>query len=120
MQRLKIRVEFAGDHALGPGKVRLLELIAREGSIRRAALAMGMSYRRAWLLLHELEAMMGRSVIAPETGGVRGGGSTLTELGHDIIRCYRAIEKHAARSSGAELRKLTRMTRRQARRVKAK
>ena len=109
MLRLKIRVEFAGGHVLGPGKIHLLELIAREGSIRGAAIAMGMSYRRAWLLLHELEAMMGRSVIAPETGGVKGGGSTLTELGHDIILCYRAIEKHAARASGAELRRLTRM-----------
>jgi molybdate transport system regulatory protein len=109
MARLMIRIEFENGRALGPGKIRLLELIASEGSIRGAAIAMGMSYRRAWLLLHEVETMMGGSVITPETGGAQGGGTTLTKVGRDVIRRYRALEALASRRLGPELRALSRM-----------
>lgn len=102
-----IRVEFDNGRALGPGKIRLLELIASEGSIRGAAIAMEMSYRQAWLLLHEVEAMMGSKVITPETGGAKGGGTTLTKVGRDVIGHYRALEATAARKLAAELRALS-------------
>lgn len=55
MVRLTIRVDFEPGHALGPGKIHLLEQIDETGSIRGAAAAMKMSYRRAWLLIQATE-----------------------------------------------------------------
>jgi molybdate transport system regulatory protein len=111
MAQLTIRIEFENGLALGPGKVRLLEHVVQQGSIRGAAVAMGMSYRRAWLLIHEVEAMMGASVITAETGGTRGGGTTLTDVGRTVVEKYRSLEAHAAQSLRSELRALARMTR---------
>ena len=85
MVALRLKIDFGNKGLLGPGKVRLLELIQKHGSIRGAAAAMDMSYRRAWLLLKELENIMGAPAIAPETGGAKGGGTTLTELGHKLV-----------------------------------
>jgi molybdate transport system regulatory protein len=107
MARLTIRIDLGDETAFGPGKARLLELIAQQGSIRGAATAMGMSYRRAWLLLQDIEAAMGAPVIAAETGGVKGGGTTLTELGRAVVAQYRTIEERASRSVDAELRALS-------------
>jgi molybdate transport system regulatory protein len=111
MARLSIRIDFGNDAAFGPGKARLLELIAEKGSIRAAAAAMDMSYRRAWLLIQEIEAAVGGSAIAAETGGMRGGGSTLTPLGRTVVDRYRAIEAQASRSAEAQLRALSRLAR---------
>jgi molybdate transport system regulatory protein len=107
MARLTIRIDLDDETALGPGKARLLELIDAEGSIRGAASAMGMSYRRAWLLVKDIEAAIGAPVIAAETGGLKGGGTTLTELGRSVVVRYRNIEARAARSVDAELRALS-------------
>jgi len=109
MARLSIRIDLGSDTALGPGKARLLELVDAEGSIRGAALAMGMSYRRAWLLLQDIEATMGAPVVAAETGGVKGGGTSLTRLGREVVNQYRKIEERASRSVDAELRALSEM-----------
>ena len=105
--RLSIRIDLGGDTALGPGKARLLELVDAEGSIRGAAAAMGMSYRRAWLLLQDIETTMGAPVVTAETGGRRGGGTTLTKLGRAVINQYRKIQDRASRSVAAELRALS-------------
>jgi molybdate transport system regulatory protein len=112
MARLTIRIDLGKDAALGPGKARLLELIDQKGSIRGAAMAMNMSYRRAWLLLRETDAMMRAPMVAAETGGVGGGGTSLTEFGRTVVERYRAIEARAERSVDAELRELARMTKR--------
>lgn len=109
MARLNFKVELDNGGALGPGKIRLLEYIEQKGSIRRAAAAMGMSYRRAWLLLHEVEDMMGTSVFAPETGGRKGGGTALTAVGRAIVDHYRSIESRAARAIATDLRALSRL-----------
>ena len=98
---------MGSETALGPGKARLLELVDSEGSIRGAAAAMGMSYRRAWLLLQDIEATMGAPVISAETGGVKGGGTSLTKLGRTVVDQYRRIEERATRSVDAELRTLS-------------
>ena len=110
MARMTIRVEFENGRALGPGKVRLLELVEQEGSIRRAALAMEMSYRRAWLLIHELEAMMSTPVVVAASGGSGGGGTNLTQAGRDLVDRYRALEISAAHSVEDELSALSKMT----------
>jgi molybdate transport system regulatory protein len=107
MARLSIRIDLGSETALGPGKARLLELVDSEGSIRGAAAAMGMSYRRAWLLLRDIEATMGAPVISAETGGVKGGGTSLTKLGRTVVDQYRRIEERATRSVDAELRTLS-------------
>lgn len=112
MARLSIRIDLGSETALGPGKARLLELVDTTGSIRGAAAAMGMSYRRAWLLLQDIEATMGAPVTSAETGGLKGGGTSLTELGRAVVDQYRKIEAQAQRSVDAELRALSDMARR--------
>jgi len=80
---------------LGPGKIELLELIDRHGSISEAARAMEMSYRRAWLLVAELNQGFRKPVVAAHTGGKGGGHAGLTDFGREIIKRYRAIEADA-------------------------
>ena len=108
MAKLSIRIAFEGAEPFGPGKVRLLELIEKEGSIRAAATAMNMSYRHAWLLLQAVENTFGVPAIATSTGGARGGGARLTEFGKKLVERYRAIESNAARVAAAELDELAR------------
>jgi molybdate transport system regulatory protein len=84
--------------AVGPGKADLLAAIAAEGSISAAARTMGMSYRRAWLLVDELNRVFVGPVVASETGGRHGGGAVLTALGQEILQRYRAMERRAAAS----------------------
>ena len=101
--RLTIRIDFESGAALGPGKVRLLELIAETGSIRKAAAGMKMSYRQAWLLLQALGAAFGEPLVTTATGGRAGGGAHLTALGETVVRRYRSLEKAAARAVGGDL-----------------
>jgi molybdate transport system regulatory protein len=98
MTRLTLRIDFDGDRAIGPGKIRLLELIAAKGSISAAGREMGMSYRRAWLLVDNLNRCFRDPVVSAQTGGAKGGGAALTALGRDVIRHYRAIEQSAAKA----------------------
>lgn len=111
MTRLTIRIDFAPDAAFGPGKARLLELVDETGSIRRAAADMGMSYRRAWLLLQDIEAVMGAPAVQTRTGGARGGGAALSARGRTMLERYRAIERRAAQSVAADLAQMTRLAR---------
>ena len=88
MATLNLRVEFGERGALGPGKARLLELIAEHGSIAAAGRAMGMSYRRAWDLVDELNSCFGKPVITTQMGGQHGGGAALTPLGQIRDRAF--------------------------------
>jgi molybdate transport system regulatory protein len=88
-----LRISFAPDRRLGPGKIRLLELIGETGSISAAARGMEMSYRRAWLLVGELNAIFGAPVAEAATGGSGGGGAVLTPLGKHIVKTYRGLEQ---------------------------
>jgi molybdate transport system regulatory protein len=101
--RLTLRIDHAGRHMLGPGKVRLLELIGEHGSISGAGRAMGMSYRRAWLLVEALNATFTSQVVAAKPGGSGGGGARLTEMGQEVVRRYRAIEHAADAAATTEL-----------------
>ena len=94
--KASLRIEFGPEQRLGPGKVRLLELVAEAGSISAAAREMDMSYRRAWLLIDEMNRMFKEPVIAAVTGGAHGGGAQLTELGETVIATYRAVEANSA------------------------
>jgi len=87
---VRFRVDFSEACSLGPGKIELLESIQRTGSLRQAAQALGMSYRRAWLLLDGLNRSFSEPASTASIGGQGGGGVTLTPFGHEIIRAYRA------------------------------
>ena len=100
MPRLTLRIDFDQDRAIGPGKVKLLELIDDLGSIAAAGRRMGMSYRRAWLLIDNLNRCFREPVVASQVGGPHGGGASLTEFGHAVVRHYRAVE-NAAQAAGA-------------------
>jgi molybdate transport system regulatory protein len=102
--RLRIR---KGEHvAIGPGKIALLEAIAETGSITAAARRLSMSYRRAWLLVDEMNQCMREPVVDTETGGARGGGSRLTATGTAIVEQYRAIERRAETATAQEIDRL--------------
>ena len=89
-QMVRFRVDFSDACSLGPGKIDLLESIQRTGSLRQAAQALGMSYRRAWLLLDGLNRSFTEPASTASIGGQGGGGVTLTPFGLEIIRTYRA------------------------------
>jgi molybdate transport system regulatory protein len=91
---IKFRIDFGPDEAVGPGKVALLEQIERSGSISQAARDLGMSYRRGWLLIESLNDSFWEPVTTAMKGGKGGGGATLTPLGREVIRAYRAFEKN--------------------------
>ena|ERR1700676_966979 len=110
--RLTVRVDFGADRALGPGKIRLLEAIGNTGSISRAGRALGMSYRRAWLLVDDMNRCFRAPVVATQPGGARGGGAELTEFGLQLIENYRAIETQAAAAAMPRLRALENSLRR--------
>ncbi|GJE16133.1 winged helix-turn-helix domain-containing protein [Methylobacterium marchantiae] len=95
MARLSIRIDLGPGNRLGPGKVRLLEMVAAHGSISAAGRALGMSYRRAWTLVEALNTGFGQPVVEAQIGGRSGGGARLTEFGAGLVRRYRAIERAA-------------------------
>src|SRR6266540_1785767 len=110
--QFRVRVTKGGDIAVGPGKVDLLEAIAATGSITAAARLLGMSYRRAWLLVDTMNRCFEQPVVAAEAGGKRGGGTRLTATGRRAIAHYRRIERLAAKVSARELRSLVKLLRR--------
>jgi molybdate transport system regulatory protein len=93
--KLTLRVDFGSGRALGPGKIRLLEAIDTTGSISQAGRALGMSYRRAWLLVDDMNNCFRDAVISAQPGGAHGGGATLTPFGQKLVERYRAIESDA-------------------------
>jgi molybdate transport system regulatory protein len=91
---IRFRVDFSPESSIGPGKIELLEEIERAGSLSKAARDLGMSYRRAWLLLDSLNSSFVEPVAVTRAGGYGGGGGvTLTRLGKELIRVYRAFDK---------------------------
>ena len=98
MATLSIRIDLAPLGAVGPGKIRLLELVHETGSISAAGRAMDMSYRRAWLLVDELNRSFRQPAVATKLGGSGGGGAALTPFGEELVAHYRDMEAvaHAA------------------------
>ena len=99
----RLRVLLGAAISIGPGKVDLLDAIARTGSISAAARGMGMSYRRAWTLVETMNASFRKPLVISAVGGRGGGGAQLTETGREVIRRYRAMEEKAAKSVTSEL-----------------
>lgn len=106
MTRLVLRLHFDAAPGLGPGKIELLEHIARTGSISAAGRAMEMSYRRAWLLVDAMNRAFRAPVVATRLGGKRDGRAQVTELGHRVIALYRDIERSAREAADSPISEL--------------
>jgi molybdate transport system regulatory protein len=105
-QTVRFRVDFTASCSLGPGKIDLLEQIQRTGSLRQAAIALEMSYRRAWLLLDAINHSFSEPATTASVGGHGGGGVQLTPFGLEIIRCYRAASRAIEAAAKSELEPL--------------
>lgn len=77
----------------GPGPVELLERIADTGSINKAAKEMKMSYKKAWELVSVLNAQAASPVVIAQSGGEKGGGSTITEEAMELIKYHRQLRE---------------------------
>ena len=110
--QFRLRISKDDDIAVGPGKIDLLEAIGETGSITAAARALGMSYRRAWLLVDTMNRCFRAAVVETEAGGTRGGGTRLTPTGERVVRHYRGVEKLAAEAAATEIRALLKLLRR--------
>jgi molybdate transport system regulatory protein len=110
--RLSIRIDLAGGIRIGPGKIALLEAIRTTGSISAAARFLGMSYRRAWLLVEEINNSLREPAVTTASGGRHGGGATLTVVGKNVVDLYRAIESRARSAAGREFCQLGMLVRR--------
>lgn len=106
MARIKVTLVLDSGSRIGPGKAALLESIHATGSISAAARAMGMDYKRAWLLIDSVNRAFTSPVVERATGGTGGGGATLTALGADLLSRYRRLEADAIRLAAADLEAL--------------
>jgi molybdate transport system regulatory protein len=106
MTRLTLRIDFEASRALGPGKIRLLEMVGETGSISAAGRALEMSYRRAWQLVNSLNQMFRQPVVETRGGGSGGGGATLTPFGTALVMEYRTMEKEARAALSKRLARL--------------
>lgn len=97
--RLKLQLLCGDGYAMGPGKADVLEAIDREGSISAAGRVLGMSYRRTWLLVDEMNRCFRERLVETLTGGGRNRGARLTDFGRAVLADYRALEAQTARVS---------------------
>ena len=100
---LLLRILSAKNPAMGPGKARLVGLIAESGSISAAARKMGMSYRRAWQLVEALNKSFNEPVVLTAVGGKRGGGAVVTDFGKRLVKQYHGMEAKASAAIAADL-----------------
>jgi molybdate transport system regulatory protein len=106
---LHLRVVKGRIRAIGPGKIALLEAIRDTGSISAAARKLRMSYRRAWVLVDDLNRHLSKAVVEAAPGGKFGGGATLSPTGHKLVGLYREIERKALRHTSAATRTLLKL-----------
>ncbi len=107
--KLRMRVTQSDLIAVGPGKIALLEALEETRSISAAAKALGMSYRRAWMLIDELNRSLKSPAVSSAIGGKSGGGSEVTEVGRQLVALYRGIEEQAVQACQSDIKKLMRL-----------
>jgi molybdate transport system regulatory protein len=105
---VRFRIDFAEHSSVGPGKICLLEAIRDTGSLSQGARKIGMSYRRAWLLVESLKQSFREPVTVASTGGKDGGGMLVTELGDALIKNYRELERDFATLAARRLNAIMR------------
>lgn len=111
MARLKISIVFESGARIGPGKAALLASIRDTGSISAAARDMGMSYKRAWLLLDSMNQAFTEPVVTAAPGGAGGGGALLTPFGAEVLARYHHICERAAATAAEDIEPLARRAR---------
>ena len=89
---VRLRIDIGPECSIGPGKIALLEQIERSGSLSKAARILKMSYRRAWLLLEDMNLSFNHPVSRASVGGRGGGGVVLTSFGSRLVAGYRRLE----------------------------
>lgn len=107
---LKIRLDLPGIGQIGPGKIELLRQIRAHRSISAAARAMNMSYRRAWLLVQDLNDVFTEPVVAKWLGGTSRGGAELTPAGERLVASYETVVEKSAEANRALLNEILRST----------
>lgn len=105
--KLKAQLMCGAEIAMGPGKADLLEAIAREGSIAAAGRAMGMSYRRTWLLVDRMNRCWAERLVDTRAGGGRRSGARLTNEGHRVLDAYRTLEAALAAAASPHMDELS-------------
>ena len=113
MTSLKLRILF-DEAMIGPGKAELLERIRDTGSIAAAGRQMAMSYKRAWLLVEEMNAAFAHPLVTSARGGAGGGGAQLTDAGAEVILLYRDVLERSERAAAEPLSALESMLRKTA------
>ncbi|MCU0912571.1 MAG: LysR family transcriptional regulator [Rhodobacteraceae bacterium] len=108
---MRIRIVFGEDAMLGPGKADLLERIRDTGSIAAAGRTMSMSYKRAWMLVEEMNKAFQEPLVESVRGGAKGGGARLTEAGEAVLTHYRKLEEIMAEAGAARIGALRAMLR---------
>ncbi|MCE8036839.1 LysR family transcriptional regulator [Halomonas sp. MCCC 1A11062] len=103
----RLRIQLGPAIAIGPGKAQLLEAIASTGSISAAAREMGMSYRRAWMLVDTMNQCFKAPLVATATGGKRGGGASITPLGQEVLERYQRMQRIASEAVAEEMEAFT-------------
>jgi len=102
----RLRFVFGEKRIVGPGRIDLLEGIGDTGSIAAAGRRMGMSYKRAWTLVEELNATFDAPLVEMHRGGAGRGGAELTALGRDVVSRYRAMQAASDRAIAVDLQAL--------------
>lgn len=108
---LRLRIVFGTNAMLGPGKVDLLQAIHDTGSIAAAGRSMGMSYKRAWMLVEAMNTAFRDPLVASARGGAKGGGAVVTPAGQAVLHQYRALEEITAQAGTAQIAALAAMLR---------
>jgi molybdate transport system regulatory protein len=103
---LRLRLLFGDRLVFGPGKGELLARIAETGSIAAAGRAMGMSYKRAWALVEEMNAAFRSPLVVSTRGGTGGGGAGLTEAGREVLSAYQALLAEVEAAAGPEVARI--------------
>jgi molybdate transport system regulatory protein len=106
--RVTLRLDFDEGRRLGPGKIALLESIRDTGSISAAGRALQMSYRRAWLLVEDMNSMFAKPLVLARPGGAHGGGACLTQVGDSVVALYREAERETRRGASAAISRIER------------
>jgi len=84
----KVWIEIDGEPFLGEGRRNLLQRIQENGSISRSARELGISYKKAWSYIKNMESRLGIRLVEKQVGGKGGGGSILTREGKALIEKY--------------------------------
>ena len=107
----RFRVMRGKEIAFGPGKLKLLELVAETGSIGEAALRMDMSYMRAWTLIQTMNTCFKKPVVVAVRGGHERGGAKLTMTGRRVLKLYRQLERESLVAVQTDWRALQKLLR---------